>query len=772
MSADQDPIAVLLGDWLDTPDIAETITAIHRVEPAEGTFAPYPESVHPALVTALQARGIDRLYAHQAEAIASALRGEDTVLVTPTASGKSLCFHLPVLTTLLDDPNARALYLFPTKALTQDQYTGLHSLIEGCGADIKTFTFDGDTPADARTAVREMGQIVLTNPDMLHAGILPHHTKWLKLFRNLKYVVIDEMHAYGGVFGSHLGNVLRRLERVCAFHGSRPRFVCASATVGNPREHVERLLERAVTVVDRSGAPRASKHVVLVNPPVVNRQLGIRKSYLHVARRLVSDLVAREVPTITFVLSRLNVELLVKYVREDLVRLRRDPDVVQGYRGGYLPTRRREIESGLRAGRVRCVIATNALELGIDVGELTACVIAGYPGTVASVWQQSGRAGRRQGEALAVLVGRSTALDQYLVSNPEYFFGKSPEEARIDPDNPYIVTDHLKCAAFELPFADSEAFGSLGVADTQSALGHLEGSRVVHKAGGRWHWMDRSYPANHVSLRRVDNENFTVIELDHLGRPGNRLIAEVDWKSAHTTLYEHAIYNLDGEQYQVERLDYDDKKAYVRKVQPDYFTYAHTNQKVQVLLEESAPEAALRHHGEVLVTEKVVGFKKVRFETHENVGYGDVSIPEVEMHTTAAWLTVPEDVIAAFDCGREKVVDALRGLGQALHTVATLRMMCNGGDLGLAVDEPEDSGPRVYLYDNIPGGVGFAPRLFAVMEELIAGARQLVSRCGCQDGCPSCIGPAVTPEPGTKGLPMRLADALLDRDRHGGPTIH
>jgi DEAD/DEAH box helicase domain-containing protein len=757
-------ITQLIGRWLDTPTTAEMITSARLFEATEPTYAPIPDSVHPKLVSALAKRGIESLYSHQREAIDAATRGEDTVLVTPTASGKSLCFNLPILSDLLEHPDGRAIYLFPTKALTQDQYVGVHKLIEDSESDIRTFTFDGDTPADARQAVRAIGQIVLTNPDMLHAGILPNHTKWLKLFRNLRWVVIDEMHAYKGVFGSHLANVIRRLQRICAFHGSNPTFISASATIANPKQLATRLLDRPVTIVDRSGAPQAARHLVFVNPPVVNRQLGIRRSYLHVTRRIVSELLNEGLPTIVFATSRINVEILVKYLREELVKRRVNPDSVQGYRGGYLPTRRRRIEAGLRSGEITCVVATNALELGIDVGELSACVIAGYPGTISSVWQQSGRAGRRSGESLTVMVGRSQALDQYLVQNPDYFFGRNPEEARIDPNNLYILVDHVKCAAFELPFKVGDTFGAMTAVQTEEVLDHLEEHGVVHKAGQLYHWMDRSYPANHVSLRRVEAENFTVIDVDHRATDSPQVIAEVDFVSAHTSLHEHAIYNLDGAQFQVETLDYDNRKAYVRSVESDYFTYAHTKSKVQVLARDG--ESELASHGEVLVTEKVVGFKKVKFDTHENVGYGEVHLPEVQMHTTGMWITVPEAVMDQFEGGRDRLVDALRGVGKTLHTVATLKMMCTSRDIGRSIDEPEDSGPRLYLYDNIPGGVGFAQRLHTLAPLLLAEARSMITRCACENGCPSCIGASREPEGGACQLTTRLIDDLLgDRSK-------
>jgi DEAD/DEAH box helicase domain-containing protein len=752
-------IIQVLSNWLNNPQTKECITEARYIEATAGQYQALPTFLNPLLRAALKRQGIDQLYSHQAQAIEAACRGQNTLLVTPTASGKSLCFHLPVLNDLMANPNGRALYLFPTKALTQDQYAGLHDLIEQCEAAIKTFTFDGDTPADARRAVREMGHVVLTNPDMLHSGVLPHHTRWLKLFRNLRWVIIDEVHSYKGVFGSHLANVIRRLKRICAFHGSNPTFVMASATIANAQEFGERLIEEKITVVDKSGAPQAAKHMLFVNPRVVNRQLGIRRSALKTARDFARDLITRQIPTIVFVQSRLNVEILVKYLRQDLSARHHNPELVQGYRGGYLPSHRRRIEAGLRAGKIQCVVATNALELGIDVGELSACVIVGYPGSVASVWQQSGRAGRRSGESLTVLVGRSTALDQYVVETPDYFFGRSPEEVRIDPDNVFILLDHVKCAAFELPFEVGERFGTMSAVATTEVLEHLQRHGVLHRAGKQFHWMDRSFPANHVSLRRVHSENFAVIDLGGNTDGTAQVIAEVDFHSAHTTLHEHAIYNLDGVQYQVEKLDYENHKAYVRRVDNDYFTYAHSHFRVQVLATDAT--AAHASHGEVLVALKVVGFKKVKFQTHENIGYGEVHLPEVEMHTTATWLTVPNAVINKV--GREAAVDALRGLGCALHTMATLRMMCASRDIGLTVDEPEEGGPRLYLYDNIPGGIGFAERLFQLNAQLLAGAKELIARCSCSKGCPSCIGANKTDVGNAKTICLKLVDALLER---------
>ncbi len=729
----------------------------HFVRPSqEPRYGEFPWDLHPRLLEALRRRGIERPYVHQQRAIEALRAGRHVVLTTPTASGKTLCYNVPVLERMLGDPDARALYLFPTKALSQDQYAGLHALIESAEVDIGTFTFDGDTRPDARRAVRDHGQIVITNPDMLHAGILPQHTRWLKLFENLRYVVVDELHTYRGIFGSHVAHVLRRLRRISAFYGSDPVFVCCSATIGNPAELARSLTGLDFELVDRSTAARGEHHLVCYNPPVLNRQLGIRAGVVSTGHRLAAELLRQGISTIVFCQSRLQVEVILKYLREDLARARLSPDLVQGYRGGYLPLHRRRIEAGLRNGTVKGVVATNALELGIDIGSLEACIICGWPGSVASLWQQSGRAGRRSGRSLTIWVARSSALDQYLVTHPETLMGRSPEHARVNPENLFVLTDHAKCASFELPFEPGEAWAGLGEEDTREVLGFLESHGVVQESRGRFHWTDRQFPAHGVNLRGHPEENFVVIDVAR-----DRVIAEVDFVSAHTTLHEHAIYNLDSDQYQVERLDYDNHKAYVRRVEPDYYTTALTHVRVAVLEEDDvAPAGELSlSHGEVLVTEKVTGFKKIRFRSGENVGYGDVVLPNLEMHTSAFWLTLPPELVlrvASEAGGREAALDGLLGLSHALHTTATMALMCASRDLGRVVGDrsagvfvPLGSGgpqaadfsPTLFLYDNMPGGVGLASEIHKRFEELAERALALLNGCSCERaGCPACLG--------------------------------
>jgi DEAD/DEAH box helicase domain-containing protein len=617
---------------------------------------------------------------------------------------------------------------------------------------------------------------------MLHAGILPHHASWARFFANLRFVVLDELHTYRGVFGSHLANVLRRLVRIARFHGSEPTFVFASATIGNPGEHASRILGQPVEVIAESGAPVGERHVMLFNPPVVNAELGIRASYVKTAVRLAADLVRAEVPTIVFGQSRNSVETMLKYLRDRLAKDKIDPDLIVAYRGGYLADTRRRIEKGLRSGGVRCVVATNALELGIDIGSLDAVVCAGYPGNVAGLWQRFGRGGRRQGPSLSLLVTSSRPLDQFVANDPRFLIGAPIEHARIDPDNVEILISHLKCAAFELPFEEGEAFGDVQEEAVKDALTFLERHRVVHGApngeGKRvWHWATDAYPANHVSLRNVGWDNFVIIDLDR-----DKTIAEMDWRATHTMLHEQAIYQHEGEQYQVERLDYENHKAYVRKVEPDYYTDAMTYTKVAVLSEDDGAFVRLDPGvegglaagvGDVSVVEKVVGYKKIKFHTHENVGYGDVRLPEMQMHTTAFWLTVPEDVVRAQPVNRAVVLDALRGIGNAMHLTAAVGLMCDPRDLGQTLGDKSDEesppgsaeggpgfDPTLFLYDMVPGGVGLAPRLFEEREPLLRRTRAMIEGCPCADGCPACIGPSAG---GIEARPgARPSDASLE----------
>jgi DEAD/DEAH box helicase domain-containing protein len=718
------------------------IRAIHYQPASAGEFEPVPEAVHPKLRDALSRQGVTRLYSHQAAAFDLVNAGKNTVVVTPTASGKTLCYNLPVLNRLMEDPGARAVYLFPTKALAEDQLHELQGALDAAGSDLRAFTYDGDTPQDARKAIRERANIVLTNPDMLHAGILPHHTKWAKLFENLRYFIIDELHYCRGVYGSHVANVIRRLKRVCEFYGSKPQFICSSATIANPRELAEALAGEPFELVERNGAPSGEKYFIFYNPPYVNRQLGIRRSYLQESKRVALEFLENRLQTLVFANNRLATEVLITYLKDAASRLPAGSDAVRGYRGGYLPRERREIERRLREADVRCVVATNALELGIDIGSLDAVVMAGYPGTIASTWQRAGRAGRRQSTSAAVLVASSAPLDQYIIEHPDYFFGSSPERAHINPDNVEILINHLKCAAFELPVRDGEKFGRH---DTAELCAFLDELGLLHHSAGAWHWTSDTYPADAISLRSITSDNFVVV--DTTGEP--QVIAEVDFPSALTTLHEKAIYLHEARQYQVEKFDYEGRKAYVRRVESDYYTDAIDYTQVKVLEEfDTAPLAGARAaHGDVRVNRQIVGFKKIKFYTMENVGAGNLSMPEQEMHTTAFWLTFPEPFMALFpDLTPTERQNGLTGLGNVLRTAAAFLLMADPRDLGVAFGENIAGGlasyqPDLYLYDSYAGGIGQSAPLFKMTAALIAHAAELLRACPCESGCPSCVGP-------------------------------
>jgi DEAD/DEAH box helicase domain-containing protein len=726
--------------WMEDPD--SPVRAVRRIPAREAEYVDLDASVAPSLRQALDQRGIRQLYSHQADAFEAIQAGKNVVVVTPTASGKTLCYNLPVLHHLLADPGARVMYLFPTKALAEDQLHEFQSLVDAMDSDIRAFTYDGDTPQDARKAIRERANVVLTNPDMLHSGILPHHTKWAKAFENLRYFVIDELHYYRGVYGSHLANLIRRLKRVCAFYGSNPQFICSSATIANPKELAEALTESPFELIDRNGAPAGEKYFVLYNPPVVNRQLGIRRSYLQETRRIAGEFLERGHQTLVFANNRLATELLITYLKNACEKTTIPADAVRGYRGGYLPRERREIERKMRDGEIRAIVATNALELGIDIGSLDAVVMAGYPGTVASTWQRAGRAGRRQTSSMAVMIASSAPLDQYIVEHPDYFFERSPEHAYVNPDNLEILLNHIKCAAFELPIRDNERFGPH---ETAELCGFIEELGLVHHSADAWHWTSDTYPADTVSLRAVTSDNFVVIDIT----AQHRIIAEVSFPAALTSLHEKAIYLHEARQFQVERFDYDGRKAYVRHVDSDYYTEAIDYTQVKELETfDSAPVAtALAAHGEVRVNRQVVGFKKIKFWTNENVGSGHLMIPEQEMHTTSFWLHFPEAFLARFpDLTPTEKQNGLAGLGNALRTIGSLLLMSDPRDLGMALTEDIAKGlksfePNLFLYDNYPGGVGQSAPLFKLRSKLLEGAADLLATCPCESGCPSCVGP-------------------------------
>jgi len=776
------------------PILGPNIAHVRHISGRPAEYVDFPATVDSRLKAAYEKRGIKQLYSHQAATWNNLQAGKNVVVVTPTASGKTLCYNLPVLQTILKDSSAKALYLFPTKALSQDQVAELHEVVTEVGTAVRVFTFDGDTPQDARQKIRKQGHIVVTNPDMLHQGILPHHTKWVQLFQNLKYIVIDEIHTYRGVFGSHVNNVLRRLKRVCEFYGANPQFICCSATIGNPRKHAEALTELPMALVDKNGAPASDKHFIFYNPPVVNKELGIRASYIKQTKALAGELLSQDISTIVFALSRLNVEILTKYLRDQFSSDRDQlalPNMIAGYRGGYLPNRRREIERGLREGSIRGVVTTNALELGIDIGSLEAAILAGYPGTIASTWQQAGRAGRRDTDSVIILVGRSAPVDQFLINHNEYFFGRSPEQARINPDNLTILVDHIKCAAFELPFRQNESLGTVPPADTAQVLEYLKDGGIVHFDGQQWHWASDVYPAVNVSLRRIEKGNFVVVAKGQ----ENKIIAEVDYGNAAMTIFPDAIYMVGGEQFIVDELDWDGRKAIVRDTDSDYYTDAidYTNVKILDEFENRRVGRIDITLGEVQVMTRAVGFKKIKFYTMENVGFGDINLPDLEMHTTAYWFTIPQRILDDLPYQPADCIDGILGMANALHAIAALNLMCTVIDIQRSVGDKSaewyvrnvygqrgvyssaegklgdrrvdlteaNFQPTIFVYDNYQGGVGFSQHLFDIHETLIEQTRSLIKSCSCEGGCPSCVGPSMEVGMSSKQVALDILNLLL-----------
>jgi DEAD/DEAH box helicase domain-containing protein len=803
-------VSQVLDAFASHDGTGELLTAVRHYPAREAQWADFPSWLNSDLRAAYHAKGIRQLYTHQAAAAQAVHAGKNVVIVTPTASGKTLCYNLPVLEGVLADSDTSALYLFPTKALAQDQLAELYDLNQRLENRFGVCTYDGDTPSDARKAIREKSHIVLSNPDMLHTGILPHHTRWTRLFENLRFIVLDELHTYRGVFGSHLCNVLRRLRRIARFYGREPQFICCSATIANPGELASQLVEGEVEVQSANGAPAAEKTFVFYNPPVVNRALGIRRSYINESARVAREFLNYDLQTMVFANSRLYTELILTYLQQANRQVPGKPETIRGYRGGYLPHERREIERGLREGRIRGVVSTSAMELGIDVGSLDAVVMAGYPGTIAATWQRAGRAGRRGGSSCAVLVASSSPLDQFIVRHPDYFFGNTPEHAFIQPDNLEILINHLKCAAFELPIRPGEKFGNV---DLRDLCRRLAEAGYLHLAGESYHWTQEAYPADTISLRAVSSDNFVIIDIT--GEP--LVIGEVDFLSALTTVHEKAIYIHGGQQYHVEHLDFKERKAYVKQVDVDYYTDAIRYTQVRVLavaatascqspenpfsedvilsetknLNPSAPRNSRayvhsRSHGDVLIRSQVVGFKKIKFFTNENIGAGTLELPENEMHTTSYWITLERTLLESLSYSISERQSGMFGLLHALETVATLLLMCDARDLGTAISErPPAPGvatdeiipvrvedvtrsntkeffePNLYLFDAYPGGIGFSEPLFLAHDLLLQKTRELLRACPCESGCPSCVGPAGDLAPKAKQAALAILDRLI-----------
>ena len=687
------------------PDFRSNITHWETIAPREGRFSDFPPDADPLIRKIYAGRGIDRLYTHQRQCFDLVREGRNVAVVTPTASGKTLCYNLPVIDHLLKNPEARALYLFPTKALSQDQQSELNEVLLSEELPIKTVTYDGDTPASVRVSARDGGRIIITNPDMLHSGIMPNHPKWIKFLSNVKFIVIDEVHIYRGVFGSHVTNVIRRLKRICRFYGSDPIFICCSATIGNPLELTEKIIETDAVLVNDNGSPSGEKHFILYNPPLVDAVQGIRRGVVLESQRLALKFLKRGVKTIVFCRSRIRTELISSYINERLSNMFNDNSRirVEAYRGGYLPSERREIEKGLRSGEIQGVVSTNALELGIDIGGLDASIMAGFPGSISSSWQQAGRAGRRADSSVSVLIASAAPVDQYVIEHPDYFFGRNPESAWVDPDNIYIQLDHLKCAAFELPFSEDEDFG----AQTPELLIYLEEEGVIRQTGGKYYWADRSYPAETVSLRSATSENVVIID-ETGGR--NAVIGEMDRPSAKEMLFNNAVYIHRGEQYVVKKLDIENKKCFVERSNLNYYTDAVVKTDIKMLTEDSCRDSSGVRiaEGDVLVRKQAAKFKKIKYRSHENVGFGEIFLPEEEMHTRAVVFILDDDTSAlkSFSEIPDDLKEHVIGrIGSLIKNVAPVFLLCDSKDLGVAerLRDPHFGKACIYIYDNYPG---------------------------------------------------------------------
>lgn len=764
---------------LDTIRQSRVVSGITswQLFPAHGAdWKDIPGTLHPELAAVLAKKNINRLYSHQIASWEAVQRGENPVIVTPTASGKTLCYNLPVLDRLMRCRDNRALYLYPAKALAQDQYHDLLSLAAELNRSIKIGIYDGDTPADARKTIRLNAHLVLTNPDMLHTGILPHHSRWNTFFQKLAFIVIDELHQYRGIFGSHLCNVLRRLRRICRFYGSTPQFILSSATIANPEELAGRLIGDTVSLINRSGAPAGEKTFIFYNPPVVDHAEMVRRSYLDETLLFARILIDAGIQTIVFTRSRRNVELLLSELQKQYAGKQASP-VIQGYRGGYLPRERRAIEAGLRNGTVRCVVATSALELGVDIGDMGAAILAGYPGTIASTWQRAGRAGRRETRSVAIMIASAAPLDQYIVRNPHYFFQHPTEHGLINPDNVLILLEHIRCAAFELPFSKNEIYAD----NTAEFLGYLEEEGELRRSADRWFYTGGEYPAGNVSLRSVSDDK--IIIADHSGaRP--EIVGEIDMFAAHLLLHPEAVYMHGGRQYLVESLDLENGRAKIVPMDLAYYTAPLEQTRVVIVEEKVCSETACPvRFGDVQVVSRVIGYKKIRFGSHETLGTAGISLPERELITSGTWFTLPTE-IADLDEIRNMhtIASGLVGALTAIHSVASVILMSDPRDLGACVCSPGNewtvqtdhlgmlqlsgqpvenfSVANLFIFDCYPGGIGLSENLFQKHAVILSRAAELVKQCDCRYGCPGCIGPVNTAEQSVKAAAAAVLQYL------------
>lgn len=702
---------------------------------------------------ALATLGITRLYGHQAEAIQAVRAGENIVVVTATASGKTLCYNAPVMEALEKDPRARALYIFPTKALAQDQLGKLN--LYGL-SNIKAATYDGDTPRQDRPFIKVGANIVLTNPEMLHMGILPYHITWSDLFRNLKYVVVDEVHTYRGVFGAHVANILRRLRRIAEYYGSSPQFVCASATVVDPGALVRDLTGVDARVIDRDGSPAGEKIFVFWNPPYLTAK-GERRSANSEAVALFTKLVESGIRTIVFTKARKTAELILRYARTAL----RDDNSplaskIMAYRAGYTPAERREIERLLFSGELIGVTSTTALEVGVDIGGLDAVVMTGYPGSIASTWQQAGRAGRGVQQSMAALIAYDDPLDQFLMRNPDYFFTAAHERAIVDYQNPYIQADHLLCAAYELPITNLEVEAVFGERawEVLGSLGDLQQLGY----NGRWYWSGTEYPAKGVNIRSSSSERYDIVSVEQ----GGSVLGTVDGASAFDVIHPGAVYLHAGESYVVTNLDVDGKAAYVERSEVSYYTIpgSKTWARVEEQLESRSIGSTEIRFGDVSVGNQVTHFYRKRLFSDEIIDRTPLDLPEAHLDTEAVWMVVPTELTDRLTGRGFDTVGTIHAIEHASIGILPLIALCDRNDIG-GVSHPShpdtDGLAAIFIYDGHAGGVGIARAAYEHIEELLVATLRTIEDCRCDNGCPGCV---QSPKCGNNNEPLDKAGAV------------
>ena len=718
----------------------QQIVHIENISKRKAQYGELREPLDEPLQDALTQLGMSQLYTHQVSAIESLRDGNHVVIETGTASGKTLCYILPTLETFLNEPHATALYLFPTKALAQDQLRAIRAFAElnqYINISVHAETYDGDTPKYRRRRVRDQSNLIITNPDMLHLGILPHHSRWSRFFRNLRFVVLDEMHIYRGIFGSNVANVIRRLTRICQYYGAEPQFICCSATIANPLELAEKLTNEQMELINNDGSPKGTKHFMLWNPPYIDEEKSYRRSPTNEAQYLMAKLMEQNIQTITFTRARVIAELIYRYVRDLLAEETPElVDSIRAYRGGYLPEERREIERLLFSGKLLGVTSTTALELGIDVGALDACLIVGFPGTIASLWQQAGRAGRKSEDSLTIFIAYNDPVEQYLMRHPEYLFGQSPENAVIDPGNLYMLAGHLRCAAHELPLSeeDADVFGEL----TLPLLDVLCEHGDLTKIGDKWYWASTAYPASESDLRVISNDTYTIMDISR----GNLVLGSMDAVNGLAMVYPEAIYMHEAETYLVRDLDLEQKIAYVEPINADYYTQPWFHETISITEQKNAREwnGSAVCLGEVTVTRKTVGFVRMRFYTMENLGSASLDLPEQNLETIALWVIPPEELLDRLKYEQSvNPYEGLEGVKNVLASVLPHYAMADRQSIRGKVQQLDDEQTAIFLYDAYPGGLGFANKGYELLEKIIEHAQKIISECECADGCPSCV---------------------------------